>query len=349
MKNKEQSHLQKYMKGTLFNMRKVRWGVLGAAEIAEEQVIPAIQQSRNGKVIAIASRKPDGKAKKLAENFRILKVHLSYEDLLTDPDIDAVYIPLPNDLHAEWTKKALRYGKHVLCEKPAGLSAEQVKEMVAISREQEITFMEAMMYQFHPQHKRVKEMIEKGKIGEVKQMRASFTFMLEDQKGNFRMKPQDNGGGSIYDIGCYTIHAIRSILGEPKNILFVDETLTEDGLTDIAAIGIFEHENGIKSYFDCGMNMSTRNEYEVIGTKGTIRVPNAFIPQKDGKGIIQFISVDGSIATENISENYYVKGIEYFSDHVIAGNDLSSLEDDTINNMKVIDRALDWRKTSLST
>lgn len=329
-------------------MNKVRWGVLGTAEIAEEQVIPAIQKSNNGKVVAIASRKPGVKAKKIAKLFMISKVYSSYEDLLKDPDIDAVYIPLPNALHAEWTKEAARYKKHILCEKPAGLTAKQVSEMIEISKQQKVTFMESMMYQFHPQHKKVKEMIEKGHIGEVKQMRAAFTFMLENIEGNFRLKPQGSGGGSVYDIGCYTIHAIRSILGEPTKVLYVDETLTDDNLTDIATIGVFEHNNGIKSFFDCGMNMSTRNEYEVIGTKGTIRVPKAFIPQKDGEGVIQYISSDGSITTEKINANYYIKGVEYFSEHVIAEKELPSLAEDTINNLEAINSVLGWKKTFLS-
>ena len=324
-------------------MKEISWGILGTAEIAEEQVIPAIQKSANGKVAAIASRNPARKATKLAEQFDIPTIYSSYEELLADETIDAVYVPLPNELHAEWTKKAAAYGKNVLCEKPAGLTASQVKEMVATCKSENIIFMESMMYQFHPQHKRVKEIIVEGAIGEVKQMRASFTFPLK-KTGDFRLKTQANGGGSIFDIGCYTIHAIRSILGEPTEVLFVDETLTEDGKTDIAAIGVFVHENGEKSYFDCGMNMSTRNEYEIVGTKGTIRVPKAFIPQADGEGIIELIPNDGPIKREQVIADYYVEGVEFFARHIIGGKDLTLLAEDTLNNVKAMDAVHSWKK-----
>ncbi|MCF3943309.1 Gfo/Idh/MocA family protein [Oceanobacillus alkalisoli] len=324
-------------------MKEISWGILGTAEIAEEQVIPAIQKSVNGKVAAIASRNPARKATKLAEQFDIPTIYSSYEELLADETIDAVYVPLPNELHAEWTKKAAAYGKNVLCEKPAGLTALQVEEMVAACKSANITFMESMMYQFHPQHKRVKEIIAEGAIGEVKQMRASFSFPLE-KPGNFRLKSQVDGGGSIFDIGCYTIHAIRSFLGEPTDVLFVEETLTADGNTDIAAIGIFEHKNGKKSYFDCGMNMSTRNEYEIVGTKGTIRVPKAFIPQADGEGIIELIPNEGPVKQEQIISDYYVEGVEFFTRQIIDGKDLTHLAEDTLNNLKAMDSVRNWKK-----
>lgn len=326
------------------NMEKVRWGILGTAEIAELQLIPAILQSKNGEVAAISSRSGGGRAQVLAEKFAIPEVYSSYEDLLISEDIDAVYVPLPNELHAEWTKKAASYNKHVLCEKPAGLTAEQVKDMVQTCKKHDVIFMEAMMYQFHPQHKLVKELLDSGRIGEVKMMRASFTFTLQKWKGNFRLAPQTSGGGSIYDIGCYTIHAIRKVLGEPIKVLYVNETLTENSETDIAAIGVFEHEKGIKSYFDCGMNMSRRNEYEIIGTNGTIRVPNAFIPTKDGEGIVQVISNDGSISAEKVIANYYVEGVEYFSQHVLEKKELVAHAEETINNIQAVESVLNWRK-----
>lgn len=346
MKSKEPYPFQSYTKGVWFSMRQVRWGVLGTAEIAKEQVLPAIQKAKNADIVAIASRSPNEEVNKLANQFDISQVYHSYEDLLKNPAIDAVYVPLPNHLHAKWTKKAACYGKHVLCEKPAGLTAEQVKDMATVCEQNDVIFMESMMYQFHPQHQRVKKMIEDGVIGEVKQMRASFTFMLEKLDEDFRLKSQENGGGSIFDIGCYTIHSIRSVLGEPRRVLYVNETLLNEGQTDIAALGIFEHENGVKSYFDCGMNMSTRNEYEVIGTKGTIRVPKAFIPQKDGEGIVEVITKDGSITREKKYADYYVYGVEYFSHYVLENEKLNTLLTDTIHNMKAIDSVLNWKEQS---
>src|SRR5699024_11873054 len=135
----------------------------------------------------------------------------------------AVYVPLPNHLHSEWVKAAASYGKHILCEKPAALTTSEFKEMVEACDTNKVAFMEAMMYQFHSQHQRVEEMLESGLIGEIKQMRASFTFLLGSTEGNFRLHPQSKGGGSIYDIGCYCIHAIRKIMGEPVKVLHIEE------------------------------------------------------------------------------------------------------------------------------
>jgi predicted dehydrogenase len=327
-------------------MKKVRWGILGTAEIAEEQMIPAMQKSINSELAAIASRSPSGNAEMFAEKFNIPQVYHSYGDLLKDPAIDAVYVPLPNHLHAKWTKIAANYGKHVLCEKPAALTVDEVKEMADVCEENDVIFMEAMMYQFHPQHQRVKEMIQEGLIGEIKQMRTSFTFKLERLGENFRLKPQKAGGGSIYDIGCYCIHAIRSILGEPAQVLYANETFTADGRADNAAIGIFGHENGIKSYFDCGMNMATRNEYEIIGTKGTVRVPKAFIPQKDGEGMIQIIAGDGSITEETVVADYYAEGMTYFSQSILDKTKLHRRTEDTINNMQAIGQIITYKDQS---
>ncbi|GIM47749.1 oxidoreductase [Collibacillus ludicampi] len=317
--------------------KKINWGILGTAEIAEVQVIPAIQKSKNANLLAIASR--SGKEREFSTKYNIPKSYRSYEDLLEDPEIDIIYIPLPNDLHSKWVKAAAYHGKHVLCEKPAALNVQETREMIEICEKHNVLFMEALMYQFHPQHQRVKEMIQAGVIGEIVLMRASFTFMLKKLEGNFRLNPQHRGGGSIYDIGCYCIHAIREIMGEPTKVSCIaNMSLTHQ--VDWSAIGILEFENGVKSYFDCGMNMSTRHEYEIVGTKGSIRVPKAFIPQEDGEGIIQLIDHTGKIGEEKYYGNYYLLGIEYLSNCLLENTKPQYTKEGSINNMKVIDACL---------
>mgnify|MGYP001948433970 CR=1 FL=1 len=180
-------------------MSMMRWGVLSTAKIGLTQVIPAIQRSKNGRVVAIASRNIEN-AKNVAEDLEIDTAYGSYEELLDDSSIDAVYIPLPNALHKEWVIKAAEKKKHVLCEKPVAVSLEELKEMTDACEKNGIKFMEAFMYQFHPQHQKVKDLIAEGVIGDVAMMRASFTFFLNDSS-HVRLS-EDLAGGFMFDVGC---------------------------------------------------------------------------------------------------------------------------------------------------
>src|SRR5690625_3641095 len=194
----------------------VRWGIIGNARIAREELIPAIKEANNAELTAIASRSPAA-AKDAAETYGFRKFHDSYDALLRDPDVDAVYIPLPNGLHAEWTVKAARAGKHVLCEKPAALTSVEAQRMVEACRVNGVVFMEAFMYQFHPQHQRVRAIVASGEIGQVRLMHSRFAFQLGDP-GNVRFDKK-LGGGALYDVGCYCIHSSRHILGvEPSGV-----------------------------------------------------------------------------------------------------------------------------------
>lgn len=318
---------------------KIKWGILGTAEIAREQMIPAIQRSSNAELVGIASL--SGKSKGFAEKYDIPNSYQSYKELLSDPNIDAVYIPLPNHLHSEWVRLAAMHGKHILCEKPAAITIDDTKKMLEVCEHHDVLFMEAMMYQFHPQHLKVKELVKRGDIGDVKFMRAAFTFKLERIEDNFRLLPWSDGGGSLYDIGCYCIHAIREILGKPQKVLYCLADTEPSDQSDISAMAILEFKNQIKAYFDCGMNMSVRNEYEIVGTKGTIRVPKAFIPQSDGEGIIQVSYNDGRYFEERIYDDYYVRGVEHFSACVKDRQQPLYSKRDILNNIKVLNSCIE--------
>lgn len=315
-------------------MQKVRWGILSTANIALTQVIPAIQRAENSEVVAIASG--SDKAQQAAEKLNISKAYESYEALLEDSSIDAVYIPLPNHLHKHWVMEAAKRGKHILCEKPASLTAEDTAEMIQFCRNNNVKFMEAFMYQFHPQHQRVKELIASDVIGEVKQMRASFSFYLDNRQSNIRMN-KEMGGGSVYDVGCYCIHAIRSILdAEPLSVNVHSQIDPKTGI-DLTAVGNLSFGNGIAALFDSSFDMTFRNEYEVIGTKGSIRVPRAFRPDvSGGEGLILIQNTDGE-QSEKIVGDIYRSEIEHFSKAIIEDIDLSPFEENTIKNMKVIE------------
>jgi predicted dehydrogenase len=194
--------------------QRLRWGVLGAADIADHALLPALRASRNGEVLALASRDPR-RASAMAARHQVPRVHPTYDDLLRDPDVEAVYLPLPNSLHREWTLRALEAGKHVLCEKPLATSGAEAAEMGAAARGTGRLLMEAAMYRFQPR------MVELASAlrGRVRYLHASFAFPI-DAPDNYRMRP-DMGGGALLDVGFYVVDLARWLLGEPERVAAV--------------------------------------------------------------------------------------------------------------------------------
>lgn len=315
-------------------MENIRWGVLSTANIAQQQLIPAIGRASNAELIAISSR--GNQVHPVASKLGISKAYESYEELLSDADIEAVYIPLPNNLHKEWVFKAAKQGKHILCEKPAALTAVEAEEMVEICRENNVKFMEAFMYQLHPQHQRVKEIIASGEIGDIKLIKSSHSFYLESRVDKFRMD-KTMGGGSLYDVGCYSIHAIRYLLdSEPISVQCFAELDPETGV-DVSSFGYLDMGDGVRAMFDCSFDMIRRNEYEVIGTKGTIKVPFAFRPDNNG-GVGKVITQVADITREeNIYGDLYRLEVEHFSDVIQNNSEPKITGISTINNMRVIE------------
>ncbi|HSK70042.1 MAG TPA: Gfo/Idh/MocA family oxidoreductase, partial [Candidatus Limnocylindria bacterium] len=191
--------------------RKIRFGILGYARIARLSVIPALLQARNAEPYALASRKEQGRTE-AKEKFGFAKVYEEYDELLADPDVDAVYIPLPNHLHREWTVRAARAGKHVLCEKPMGLSRAECEEMARACEENGVLLMEAFMYRFTTRTRKVRELLDAGAVGEVRRVSSSFRFVL-DRPGDVRLNPE-MGGGSLWDVGCYPVNFAGMVMGE---------------------------------------------------------------------------------------------------------------------------------------
>lgn len=323
--------------------KRIKWGILSTARIGVEQVIPAIQRSRNGEVYAIASS--SGKAENITEQLNIPKAFDTYEELLQDVDIDAVYIPLPNHLHYEWTIKAARAKKHVLCEKPAALNANDVEEMISVCRENGVLFMEAFMYLFHPQHQKVKELIKSGVIGQIKMMRACFSFYLENREGNIRLDP-NKGGGAIYDIGCYCINSICNILDAQPTSVFAAGECNEDQV-DTTASGILRFPNNVFATFDCSFDAALRHEYEIVGTKGTIRVPYAYRPDLNtGNSIIQ-VHTEDQVTEFPVHGDQYQLEVEHFSDCILSGNHPVYTGGNTLGNLEVIEAVYESLKNKI--
>lgn len=313
----------------------IRWGILGNANIARKALIPAIGHAQNAELTAIASG--SGQAKDTAEAFHIAKAYDSYEALLKDPEVDAVYIPLPNGLHAEWVRKAAEAGKHVLCEKPAALTAAETEQMIAVCREHEVLFMEAFMYQFHPQHDKVKELIASGEIGEVKLLRSRFSFPLHDRQ-NVRFD-RALGGGCLYDVGCYCIHAFRHILEQEPHKAYAQAHHDAATGVDVTTTGLLTFADDVQASFDASFETQAQEMVEVNGDKGRIEVHTPFRPDKNagGHGEVTVERNDGTTTTFQIAGAPYTLQVEHFSRCISRGTTPRYSPAATIKNMKVID------------
>ncbi|WP_407271069.1 Gfo/Idh/MocA family protein [Radiobacillus sp. PE A8.2] len=319
-------------------MEKLNWGIMSTAGIGQTQVIPAIQRSNNGIVQAIASR--GDKAREVATALNIPKAYSSYEQLLDDPEIQAVYIPLPNSLHKEWVIKAAESGKHVLCEKPAALNPDELVEMIQACRNNQVIFMEAFMYQFHPQHGKVKELIESGAVGDVSFMRASFSYFMQDRDTNIRMN-RELGGGSLYDIGCYSLHSICNILNMKPTNIFASAKVDPRNQVDTNVAGTLSFNNGVQASFDCSFDLTSRNSYQVVGSKGSIEVNGAFRPDQNEneEGRITVQTEDG-MEEFFIQADQYKLQVENFASAIFEGKQPSYTNEMMLDHALVVDACL---------
>jgi predicted dehydrogenase len=249
-----------------------RWGLLGTARI-NRAVIPPIRESARHELRAVASRDL-ARGQAYAREWNIPVVHGSYEALLADPEIDAVYNPLPNSLHAEWTIKAARAGKHVLCEKPLALSVGEVDAIDAAAREAGVVVTEAFMYRHHPQTRAIKTLVDGGSIGDLLVIRGSFSFQLQ-RPGDVRLSP-DLGGGCLWDVGCYPVSMARYLAGAEPREVSGWQRLASSGIDDVFA-GTLDFGGSI-AQFDCSFDAPFRTHIEVVGSDAALTVPVPFKP-----------------------------------------------------------------------
>ncbi|TDX01868.1 Gfo/Idh/MocA family protein [Dinghuibacter silviterrae] len=313
----------------------IRWGILGVAKIALKQVIPAMQQGKLTTVTAIASRDLH-RAEAAAEDLGIPKAYGSYEELLADPEVDAVYNPLPNHLHVPWTLKALQAGKHVLCEKPIALDVSEAKAlMTAAATYPGMRVMEAFMYRFHPQWIRARTLVREGAIGEVHAIHAHFSY-YNDDPGNIRNQAEIGGGG-LMDIGCYCISWPRFILdAEPVKVtglVELDPVLGVDRVTS----GLLDF-SGVQATFTCSTQMAPYQRVLVHGTTGRLEV---LIPANApaGEATRILIQTAGAPARELLVEaaNQYTLQGDAFSRAILEGKEVPTPLGDAVSNMEVID------------
>ncbi len=313
--------------------RKLRWGVLSTANIARAAVVPAIHASRNGRLVAVASRDAE-RARAFAVDAEIPRHYGSYEALLEDDGIDAVYIPLPNAMHREWTHRACAAGKHVLCEKPLALDAAECLDMAAAADEYGVVLMEAFMYRFHPRTERVLERLRAGDLGPVKAIRSAFTFRLRSED-NIRLDP-DLGGGALMDVGCYCVNASRTLAGaEPVEAQAFAEW-TSRGV-DAALSGALRFEDGLVARFDCALTLERREVYEVAGTDGTLLVESSFLPGKADTPIRTLTGRAGESVETVPGADEYQRMVEHFAGAVLDGTSVRYGPEEAARNMRAIE------------
>ncbi|SEQ27410.1 Predicted dehydrogenase [Devosia sp. YR412] len=325
--------------------KKIRWGILSTANIGMQKVTPAIQRSAHSEVVAIASRDLS-KARAAADQLGIAKAYGSYEDLFADPDIDAIYNPLPNHLHVPMTVAAAKAGKHVLCEKPIALNAADAEALRSIPAN--ILVLEAFMIRFHPQWSRAREIIRSGELGDIRSINAVFTYFNADPN-NVRNQA-DIGGGGIMDIGCYPITAARYLFeSEPKRVVSLverDENFGTDRLASVMA----DFGNGRQLNFTCSTQTVPHQRVQVFGTKGKLEIIIPFNAPPNERTAITVDTgspIDGSLARREIlpAVDQYTEQAEAFALAVLGETPLLWGVEDAIASMKVIDAIFASDKT----
>lgn len=314
---------------------KIRWGVLGCAKIAVQKVIPAIQKSKNSEVAAIASRDIQ-KAQATAKTLNIPRAFGSYDEILQAPEIDAVYIPLPNHLHIHWALRAVQAGKHVLCEKPLGISAVEVlKFQEEARRYPEIMVMEAFMYRFHPQWELVRDRLDAGAVGEVKNIWSFFSYHNTDPH-NIRNR-EDAFGGALMDIGCYCVSFARYLFAaEPVRVVSSverDPQMKIDRLTS----ALLEFPGARSSTFTCSTQMMPYQRVLIQGTTGSIEVAIPVNAPKDQTTDITIRTPAGEEKIQVAPFDQYTLQAEAFARAILENRPAPIALEDAWCNMRVID------------
>lgn len=311
-------------------MTIVRWGLVSTANI-NRKVIPAIRESERGVLSAVASRDLS-KASAYAGEWQIPSAFGSYEAMLASDEVDAVYISLPNHLHAEWTIKALEAGKHVLCEKPFALTLEDVDRMIETAERTGLVLAEAFMYRHHPQSRLVGQMLADGRLGEVLRVSAVFNFSGMD-KDNVRLNP-DWGGGSLWDVGVYPISLAQYVMGGPPKWVFGDQWLGENGV-DMGFVGQMRYPGRQMAQIACSFYTPYHTRAEITGTGGTLTMERPFTAMDDGKQYLFFTPPDGDPEPVQVPNEYlYLGEIEDMQAAILDGRPTYLTLEETRNHIR---------------
>lgn len=322
----------------------VRWGIMSAANIGVKHVAPAIRASSNGKLVAVGSRD----TRRATEAYAFApeaRIYGDYESIINNPDVDAIYNPLPNSLHAEWTIKALEAGKHVLCEKPMAITAHEGATMVDAARANNVLLMEAFMYRFHPQTQWALQQVQDGLIGPVRLVRGSFAFDIRSRPENIRLNAE-LAGGSLMDVGCYPLNLCRAVFGHPPRAVAARVHVPRAGGVETATNAILDYGDGRFGLIDSCFELPPRQIAEIIGEQGTITIPVPFTP-----GTIEavvFVTKNGQMNEQHFDRvDQYQLEVEHFAACVRSGQEPAFRLSETLENLATIEAiyqsaGLDW-------
>ncbi len=324
-------------------MKKLRWGILSTSKFALNKIVPAMKHCQHAEITAIASRDPKRAAEAAARN-GIPKSYGSYQELLDDPGIDVVYNPMPNHLHVPWSIKAMQAGKHILCEKPIGLTSAEAQQLLDESKlHPRLKVMEAFMYRHHPQWRRARDLVRDGRIGRLCTIQSIFSYFNQDAS-NIRNRADIGGGGGLMDIGCYSISLSRFIFdAEPVRVFGVVE-MDPVFKVDRLASGILDFGNGA-STFTCGTQIAPYQRVNIFGTEGRIEIEIPFNPPPDQptriwhqhKGGIEEIVIP-------VCDQYTIQG-DLFSEAILDNGPVPTPLEDAVANMKVIEAVFESART----
>ena len=311
---------------------KLRWGILGVAGI-NNRILPSFPRARNAELRAIASRSPD-KAKAAAKAAAIPLVFGSYGALLDDANIDAVYVPLPNSLHDEWARKAAERGKHIWCEKPLCPTAAEAQALLDFCKAKGVKLMDGFMWPHHPRTQHLHRFLDSGGIGEVRRVSGAFTFQMKPlDPNNIRLKPE-LAGGSLLDVGCYPVYAIRWAFGVEPSQAFATATFQHG--VDLEMNGVLTLADGRMATFDCGFTLPYRGWMEIVGTEGTVDVPEMWVPlpratytiRREGKPVEEVV-IEGEDQIQHMIEN--------FSRAVLENRPVTPPPEEAVKTLRVLD------------
>ncbi len=312
----------------------LRWGILGCARIVRRALISAIRASEGGTLLALASR--DGStARAWAAEFGVPKAFGTYDELLADPDVDAVYIPLPNELHKPWVFAAADAGKHVLCEKPLALNSAEAREMVDHCRRRQVVLMEAFMWRHQPRTAELRRLVTGRAIGDLRLVRSSFSFPIAP--GDWRLDP-GRGGGALLDVGCYGVSTARLFAGgEPDAV----RALARFGPTgvDLSLTSSLHFPGGVLGLVDCSFEQPLRCSYELVGTRGLIEVADAYLPPDRPRVELRADDTVRELVFDG--RDQYAAMVDDVAAAVASGNRLPEPAEDGLAQMAVLDAIRD--------
>jgi predicted dehydrogenase len=318
----------------------IRFGILGCGRITRRGLVPGVTQSSAAELVALASLRP-GVAAELARDCGSPRVYESYEAVINDPNVDAVYIPSTGDSHKYWTLQAAKAGKHVLCEKSLATNVAEAEKMAAACRQAGVILQEAFMWRHHPRTKRVKDLLMTGAIGDLRLICAHFSFDIDP--GDWRLDPA-RGGGAVWDIGCYGVNASRHFAGEEPCHIHARARFHETG-ADLTMQIALQFPGGCLANIDCSFEAPFRCEVEIVGTRGTIVIPDAFLPPAEARLLVRHgVAPDAPVETILFpAANQYAEQVTDFCASIAAGKLLAPAEDG-LGNMRVLETALNGAK-----